>query len=106
MMGSLKGQLRVVYGRTGQLPTRLTGTFEDGGAEIMSIELTGKYYRVEDRVYDLGNGKAALKALPVTSDEQWGWVVFKLDGGDGEFGWSSKHGGAPDAPKQLQQEQE
>lgn len=93
----------MAFSRGGRLPSRLTGTFEDGGAEVMSIELTGSYYRVEDRVYDLGGGRVALKAVPVTTDQQWGWVVFGLEHGDGEFGRSSKHGGAPDAPHQLQE---
>lgn len=102
MMGSLKGQVRVAYARDRVLPRKLTGLASEGGAAVDPIELQGKYFRVLDEVYDLGNGKAALKAVPQTSDEQWGWVVFDLNGGDGKFGWADSDGDAPDAPAALQ----
>lgn len=102
MMGSLKGQVRVAFARDKVLPRKLTGLATEGGAGAVPSELQGKYFRVLDEVHDLGNGQAALKAVPQTSDEQWGWIVFNLDGGDGVFGWSDSDGDAKNAPAALQ----
>ncbi|MBX3473396.1 MAG: hypothetical protein KF754_03370 [Planctomycetes bacterium] len=100
-MGSMKGQVRVAYSKSGTAPTTLTGIVGQGGAGVHKSDLEGKYFRVEDRVYALADGRLALKALPQTTDEQWGWLIFDPERGDGEFGWTDPSGHFHNAPYAL-----
>lgn len=97
----MKGQVRAAYARTEAVPRTLTGKTEQGGAGVVEAELGGKYFHVLDRVYDLGDGRLALKTVPQTNDEQWGYLEFKLSGGDGVFEWSDADGDLPKAPSIL-----
>lgn len=92
MLGSVKNQWRVAYakGEGKYWPTRLTGSIEEGGGGMDPSELEGKYYRVVDEVIQLSDGRAMIKAVPVTADKEWVELTFKPEGGDGEFEWRSE----------------
>ncbi|MCC6465853.1 MAG: hypothetical protein IT463_10985 [Planctomycetes bacterium] len=87
MLGSMKGQARVAYAKSKRAPARITGAYDEGGTAANTAELKGQYYEIEDRVFDLGAGNAALLVHPLGEEEGWGVHVFSWQGGDGTFVW-------------------
>lgn len=87
MLGSIKNQWRVAHAKTREYPTRLTGSHEDGGCKVDPAELEGKYYRVEDEVTVLPDGRVQIRAVPTTTDKEWVVLTFYPSGGDGEYEW-------------------
>lgn len=82
MIGSLKGQARVSYAKTGAAPATLTA------AGVAANERQGKYFKVRDKVVsDRQTGK--IMCEPVAPDSEDGFCVgtFKWTGGDATFMW-------------------
>jgi len=90
MLGSVKGQVRVVAAKNGDASNirTLTGPREAGGCEILPSELQGKYYRVRDQVTLTETG-AVLYAdpMPPAKDKGICTITFNWNGGDGRFTW-------------------
>ncbi len=82
MLGSLKGQARVSFAKTGAAPATLTA------AGVAAGERQGKYFKVRDKVASQReSGK--LMCEPVAADSEDGYCVlkFKWAGGEGTFTW-------------------
>lgn len=82
MIGSLKGQARVSFAKTGAAPATLTA------AGVTASERKGKYFNVRDKVVsDRQSGK--IMCEPVAPDSEDGFCVgtFKWTGGDTTFTW-------------------
>lgn len=90
MLGSIKGQVRVVYARQGSSGNirTLTGPREAGGCGVLPAELEGKYFRIRDQVVLTETG-AILYAdpTPLAKDKGICTVTFNWSGGDGVFTW-------------------
>lgn len=89
-LGSMKGQARVAFAKTGAVPSTLTDTYENGGCNVDAAELTGKYFAVDDSVGGTA-GAATLTTITgpsgVTSDLNC-TLTFAMAGGDGSFVWA------------------
>jgi len=82
MMGSLKGQARVSFAKTGTAPATLTV------AGVNAAERQGKYFNVSDTVTVVtANVSARLQADPATTSDGTGTCTFNWSGGDGSFSW-------------------
>lgn len=89
MLGSLKNQARVAMAKADSPPWTLTGALEDGGCNVDTAELEGKYYMVDPRIELLPDGTARLRAYPRADnkDQAAGYLTFTWGGGDGRFQW-------------------
>lgn len=90
MLGSIKNQWRVAHAKTREYPTRLTGSLEEGGCKVDAAELVGRFYRVEDEVTVLSDGRVQIRAVPTTTDKEWVILTFDPSGGDGTYEWRSE----------------
>jgi len=79
MLGSIKSQVLARYTRTLKLPATLTE------AGVMSLELQGKHYTVEDKIIANADGSFTLRANPVNEEDSRYSLRVELDGGNGEF---------------------
>jgi len=82
MLGSMKGQARVSFAKTGVAPATLTA------AGVAATEREGKYFNVRDKVAaDRQSGR--LMCEPVASDSEDGFCVLKFNwgGGDSTYTW-------------------
>ncbi|MBX3458810.1 MAG: type II secretion system protein [Planctomycetes bacterium] len=89
-LGSMKGQARVAFAKTGAVPTTLTGAYDAGGCNVDAAELVGKYFQVNDAC----SGSAGAATLTtatgpsgVSSDGNC-TLTFAMAGGDGTFAWA------------------
>lgn len=82
MMGSLKGQARVGFAKTGAAPATLTA------AGVAATERAGKYFDVNDAITVVtANVSASISAVPKTASDGTGTCTFNWSGGDGTFAW-------------------
>lgn len=86
-LGSNASTARRAFSRMERAPARLTGSLADGGSGVEAAGLTGEHYAIDDRVFDLGGGKAALLAHPKDPFDGWGVHTFAWQGGSGDFQW-------------------
>ncbi len=93
MLGSIKGQARVSFAKSGQPPRTLTGGIAQGGSGVEFAVLAGKHYRVLDVVGWHGPKHAVLFAIPVsrTGPDPIITVHFAWQGGDGKFTYAGEN---------------
>ncbi len=83
MLGSLKGQARVGFAKTGSEPATLTA------AGVAASERNGKYFTVADAITVVAAGvSASIQAAPKTASDGTGTCTFNWSGGDGTFVWA------------------
>jgi type II secretory pathway pseudopilin PulG len=90
MMKALRNSALAAYEKMGTPPRTLTGSLEEGGAEVETTMLWGKYYYIEDRIGAPRDGYGSLTANPksTASGEPIGTMTFSWDTGESEIEWS------------------
>lgn len=90
MLGTLKGEARVAFAKSGFPPTSLTAPYEGGGAGVPFAELQGKYFNVDDEIGMGGPGygdSGILTAHGINVADGTCTHKFRWEGGNGTFSW-------------------
>ena len=92
-MLSLRSRVLVALERDKRLPTNFDNLLDpDRSSDDRKLQ-EGSYFTIENRVYDLGGGRAALVARPGYHSDGWGVYVFECRRGTdlGAFMWDDLH---------------
>jgi type II secretory pathway pseudopilin PulG len=89
MMSSLRISALAAYEKMGTPPRTLTGSLEEGGAEVEPPMLLGQYYHAEDRIGapQQGYGKLTANPTPDHSRKRTGTMTFSWDTSVTEIEW-------------------
>jgi hypothetical protein len=78
-LGSMKNRVKVAYAKMGSVPDRLTGEVNGAGAGVTSEELTGKHFKVRDKVYHGAKGDTYGLVVEPADRKATGYGFFTGD---------------------------
>lgn len=82
-MGSARDHVRVRYSKDKQLPSRVSDDMRN---------FHGKYFRVEEEVRQLPDGRIELRAVATGETYGHGVIRFNLEDGKSEIEWFNRNG--------------
>lgn len=82
-MGAARDHVRVQYSKEGVLPARVDEDMRG---------FHGKYFRVEEEIRQLPDGRIELRVSPTGDTYGQGAIRFDLKTGDSEIEWFNKNG--------------